>query len=143
MSSIDPSQTLYITNINTRITVEEIKQSLYGLFTTYGTILGVSAKKTEKMREQAFVVFSDIASATTAKRSLNGFTFFGQPLKIDYAKTKSHVVAMAEGTFRFKSYTDKNTSVALGKRAADDEGSENAKQARREYSDDDDSDDHA
>jgi hypothetical protein len=49
---------------------------------------------------------------------------------------------MADGTFRFKSYTDKNENTALGKRAADDEGSENAKQARREYSDED-SDDHA
>jgi RNA recognition motif-containing protein len=58
--------------------------SLYGLFSGYGTILDISAKQTEKMREQAFVVYSDIASATTAKRSLNGFTFFSKPLVSSY-----------------------------------------------------------
>lgn len=104
MTSIDPSQTLYVTNLNGRITVEgnetkrrlsiciacidqhdcllfaELKLSLYGLFATYGPILDITAKKTEKMREQAFVVYDNVASATTAKRSLNGFTFFGRPI---------------------------------------------------------------
>lgn len=103
MTSIDPNQSLYITNLNGRITVEgnetkyvstflsriliikilvfaELKSSLYGLFATYGPILDITAKKTEKMREQAFVVYDNVASATTAKRSLNGFTFFGRPI---------------------------------------------------------------
>jgi RNA recognition motif-containing protein len=32
------------------------------------------------MREQAFIVYNNVASATTAKRSLNGFTFFDRPI---------------------------------------------------------------
>ena len=97
MSSIDPSQTLYITNIKGRANVEgnkeqmnalclvyleiiEIKACLYGLFSTYGPILDIVIKKTEKMREQAFVVYNSVASATTAKRGLNGFTFLGHAL---------------------------------------------------------------
>lgn len=101
MTEIDPSQTLYITNLNGRITVEgksldsirvvislltlqvvftELKSSLYGLFSTYGPILDITAKKTYKMREQAFVVYDNVASATTAKRGLNGFTFFDRPI---------------------------------------------------------------
>lgn len=58
----------------------ELKSSLYGLFSTYGPILDITAKKTQKMREQAFIVYNNVASATTAKRSLNGFTFFDRPI---------------------------------------------------------------
>ncbi|KAG1471098.1 hypothetical protein G6F56_002318 [Rhizopus delemar] len=54
------------------------------------------------MREQAFVVFADVASAATAKRSLNGFTFLGHSLKIDYAKTKSDAIAHLDGTYRLR-----------------------------------------
>lgn len=40
----------------------------------------IVTKKSEKMREQAFVVYNNIASATTAKRGLTGFNFLGYPL---------------------------------------------------------------
>ena len=42
--------------------------------------MDITAKKTQKMREQAFIVYDNVASATTAKRSLNGFTFFNRPI---------------------------------------------------------------
>jgi hypothetical protein len=32
------------------------------------------------MREQAFIVYDNVASASTAKRGLNGFTFFDRPI---------------------------------------------------------------
>ncbi|KAI8983754.1 putative U1 small nuclear ribonucleoprotein A [Pilobolus umbonatus] len=80
MSTIDPSHTLYITNIPGKINVEELKANLYDLFSTYGPVLDITAKDTYKMREQAFVVYTNIASATTAKRALNGFNFFSKPL---------------------------------------------------------------
>ncbi|KAI7901322.1 U2 small nuclear ribonucleoprotein B [Cokeromyces recurvatus] len=140
MTSIDPSQTLYVTNINGRINIEELKHSLYDLFSTYGPILDITAKKTEKMREQAFVVYSNVASATTAKRSLNGFTFFNKPLKIEYAKTKSDAVAKLDGTYRLRTYKDKNETT-LGKRTAAENENENpSKMSRTEESDESDED---
>ncbi|OBZ84974.1 U2 small nuclear ribonucleoprotein B'' [Choanephora cucurbitarum] len=160
MTSIDPNQTLYVTNLNSRITVEgeninikmdsfsllivlklELKSNLYGLFATYGYILDITAKKTEKMREQAFIVYSDVASASTAKRSLNGFTFMGKPIKIDFAKTKSDAVAKLDGTYRLRTFHSGSNEV-LGKRVADEEMNGNTKMARSDDSDDDD-DDHA
>ncbi|KAF1806208.1 RNA-binding domain-containing protein [Mucor lusitanicus] len=143
MTSIDPSQTLYVTNLNGRITVEELKLSLYGLFATYGPILDITAKKTEKMREQAFVVYDNVASATTAKRSLNGFTFFGRPIKIEYAKTKSDAIAKLDGTFRLRTYKDKSgNEVGLTKRSMDeDENDRSSKMARTESDESD--EDHA
>ncbi|KAI8075805.1 uncharacterized protein B0P05DRAFT_546476 [Gilbertella persicaria] len=136
MTSIDPNQTLYLTNLNSRVTVEELKLSLYGLFSTYGPILDITAKKTEKMREQAFVVYSDVSCATLAMRSLNGFTFFDKPMKIDYAKTKSDVVAKIDGTYRLRTYKENTNNEVLGKRGADEDMNGNAKMARSDEEED-------
>ncbi|KAI8982299.1 hypothetical protein BDF20DRAFT_866097 [Mycotypha africana] len=142
MSTIDPNQTLYISNINGRVNKEELRLSLYQLFATYGPILDIVAKKTDKMREQAFVVYDNIASATTAKRSLNGFTFFGKPLKIEYAKTKSDAVAKLDGTYRLKIYKDKSGSDVVKRTMGDNADGYPAKAARTDDTDESD-DDHA
>ena len=70
------------------------------LFSTYGTILDIVALKTMKMRGQAHVVFRDIQAATQAMRSLDGETFLGRTMKVQYAKSKSDYVAKLDGTFK-------------------------------------------
>ena len=58
----------------------ELKRSLYAIFSQFGPILDIVALKTLKMRGQAFVVFRDIASATSALRSMQGFPFYDKPM---------------------------------------------------------------
>lgn len=58
----------------------ELKKSLYAIFSQFGPILDIVALKTLKMRGQAFVVFQDIASATNALRSMQGFPFYDKPM---------------------------------------------------------------
>ncbi|KAJ2157975.1 U2 small nuclear ribonucleoprotein B'' [Coemansia sp. RSA 552] len=101
MSSIPPSQTLYIRNLNDKIQKDTLKQTLYGLCIAYGRILDIVALKTQKMRGQAFVVFGDITAATAALRQLDGRRLFGRPMQIEYALSKSEVVAQSDGSFRF------------------------------------------
>eukprot|EP01098_Paradermamoeba_levis_P006525 TRINITY_DN2703_c0_g2_i3.p1 TRINITY_DN2703_c0_g2~~TRINITY_DN2703_c0_g2_i3.p1 ORF type:complete len:193 (-),score=57.60 TRINITY_DN2703_c0_g2_i3:225-803(-) len=55
--------------------------------------------KTYKMRGQAFIVFRDIASATNALRQMQSFPFYDKPMKLEYAKNKSDVIAKLDGTF--------------------------------------------
>ena len=45
------------------------------------------------------MVFNDVAAATNAMRRRQGFNFYGKPLKISYAKSKSDVIAKKDGTF--------------------------------------------
>ena len=80
MSSNMPNTTLYIKNLNDSINKEELRAQLYALFLPYGTILDVVALKTVKMRGQAFVVFADLAAATTAMRSWDGESFYDKPM---------------------------------------------------------------
>ncbi|XP_046859073.1 U1 small nuclear ribonucleoprotein A-like isoform X2 [Xenia sp. Carnegie-2017] len=94
-----PNQTVYINNLNEKVKKDELKKSLYAIFSQFGNILDIVALKTLKMRGQAFVVFADIASATNALRSMQGFPFFDKPMRIQYAKTKSDAIAKLQGTY--------------------------------------------
>ncbi|KAG0042844.1 hypothetical protein BGZ83_012116 [Gryganskiella cystojenkinii] len=122
--SIDPNQTIYVRNLNEKINKIELKRSLYCLFSAYGKVISIVASKTQRDRGQAFIAFSDIVSATTALRGLQGFTFYGKAMDIQYAKTKSHAIAKIDGTYRAPpmkrlgagSSTDTSSSVTATKR---------------------------
>lgn len=96
---ITPNQTLYVNNLNDKITKDELRRALYSVFSQYGAILDVVALKTEKMRGQAFIVFRDIASASTALRAMQKFNFYGKEMHVEYALGKSHAVMKEDGTW--------------------------------------------
>ncbi|KAG8901524.1 hypothetical protein FRC01_009830 [Tulasnella sp. 417] len=96
MSSIPPNTALYIRNLNDKVKKEELRKQLYNLFTPYGKVISVVAQKGQKMKGQAFVVFRDLASATTAMRSLDGELFYEKAMHIEYAKTKSWATSRLE-----------------------------------------------
>ncbi|KAH7329104.1 hypothetical protein B0I35DRAFT_473735 [Stachybotrys elegans] len=101
---IPPNQTLYVTNLpSSKIQKADLRTALYMLFSTYGPVLDIVALKTMEMRGQAHVVFRDVQAATQAMRSLEGEVFLGRPMKIQYAKSKSHFVAKLDGTFKIPS----------------------------------------
>ncbi|XP_073829614.1 U1 small nuclear ribonucleoprotein A snf [Musca autumnalis] len=97
---VRPNQTIYINNLNEKIKKEELKKSLYAIFSQFGQILDIVALKTLKMRGQAFVIFKEIASASNALRTMQGFPFYDKPMRIAYAKTDSDVVAKMKGTYK-------------------------------------------
>ncbi|XP_075239380.1 U2 small nuclear ribonucleoprotein B''-like [Convolutriloba macropyga] len=97
MADIRPNHTLYIKNLNQKIAKDELKKQLYYLFSQYGPIMDIVAMRTEKMRGQAFVVFSEIPDATKALRALQGFPFLDQQLRCQYAKTDSEVIVAKKG----------------------------------------------
>ncbi|POI30150.1 hypothetical protein CIB84_006100 [Bambusicola thoracicus] len=96
---IRPNHTIYINNINDKIKKEELKRSLYALFSQFGHVVDIVALKTMKMRGQAFVIFKELGSSTNALRQLQGFPFYGKPM---YAKTDSDIISKMRGTFADK-----------------------------------------
>ncbi len=93
----------------------ELKKSLYAIFSQFGQILDIVALKTLKMRGQAFVIFSDVTSASNALRSMQGFPFYDKPMRIQYAKETSDLIAKRNGTFVERPKKDPN-AVAAGKK---------------------------
>lgn len=79
-SSNQPNTTLYVNNLNDKINKEELRSQLFALFTTYGKIIDIVASKSQQMRGQAFLVFTDLAGATSAMRACEGMDFYDKPL---------------------------------------------------------------
>ncbi|KAJ7179198.1 hypothetical protein C8R46DRAFT_1072829 [Mycena filopes] len=139
-----PNTTLYINNLNDKVNKDELRSQLYALFTTYGKIIDVIASKSQRMRGQAFLVFSDLAGATTAMRACEGMVFYDKPLHIDYAKTKSYATSRKEDP-SFVPATSANASALLlqkgradKKRQREEEVTEGERKAKRDKGDDDD-----
>ncbi|ORY94734.1 hypothetical protein BCR43DRAFT_494513 [Syncephalastrum racemosum] len=135
MSEIQPNQTLYLQNLPDKINLEELRTSLYHLFATYGDIIDIVTKKEASMREQAFIVYDNVAAATTALRNLNGFSFYQRPMNITYAKTKSYAVARLDGTFKLRSWEEKLKAKAAAdtgaiKRTQDDDEDDDTKPSK-------------
>ncbi|XP_020571466.1 U2 small nuclear ribonucleoprotein B''-like isoform X2 [Phalaenopsis equestris] len=113
---IPPSQTIYIRNLNEKVKKEELKRSIYDLFSQFGRILDVVALKTERLRGQAWVVFSEVTAASNAVRQMQSFPFYDKPMRIQYAKTKSDCVAKADGTYVPREKKKKQEEKAAEKR---------------------------
>ena len=95
-----PNQTLYVRNLSDKMSAIKLKEALYVGFSQYGAVLDVVAKRTYKLRGHVWVVFGDVASATQAMQCLNGYNFYGKPMDIQYARSKSDVIAKRDGTFK-------------------------------------------
>lgn len=124
---IRPNNTIYINNLNEKIKKEELRKSLYAIFSQFGQILDIVALKTLKMRGQAFVIFKEIASATNALRSMQGFPFYDKPMRIQYAKTDSDLIAKMKGTFAERPKKPKRVMPA-----ADEEAKRAKKRAKEQ-----------
>jgi len=98
-TDVRPNHTIYINNLNEKIKKEELKKSLYAIFSQFGPIVDIVALKTLKLKGQAWVIFKEINSATNALRSMQGFPFYDKPMRINYAKTDSDVISKMKGTF--------------------------------------------
>lgn len=78
--SLPPNQSLYIQNLPDKFQKDDLRRSLYMLFSTYGPVLDVTAMKTAKMRGQAHVLFRDVQSASQAMKTCQGQEFFGRQM---------------------------------------------------------------
>ncbi|KAJ6614297.1 hypothetical protein B0H10DRAFT_1880702 [Mycena sp. CBHHK59/15] len=143
-SANQPNTTLYINNLNDKVNKNELRSQLFALFTTYGKLIDVIASKSHRMRGQAFLVFSDLAGATTAMRACEGMVFYDKPLHIDYAKTKSYATSRKEDP-SFVPPTSANASALImqngraeKKRQREEEAAEGERKAKRDKVDDDD-----
>lgn len=93
------NHTIYINNLNEKIKKDELKKSLYAIFSQFGQILDILVARNIKMKGQAFVIFKEVNSASNALRSMQGFPFYDKPMRIQYAKQDSDIIAKMKGTY--------------------------------------------
>lgn len=85
-------------NLEERIKIPELTSALSEIFSEYGTIIDIVAKKSLKRRGQAFIVFDSPDAAQRALEEVQGFDLFDKPMQLDYARTRSDATVKAEGT---------------------------------------------
>lgn len=81
--------TLYINNLNEKVSLNRLKSVLTLLFGRYGKVIQVTAHKNLKLKGQAFVTFADPVSTEKALLKLQGRPVFKKPIRIARAKTSS------------------------------------------------------
>mmetsp|Transcript_11320 Transcript_11320/g.15674 ORF Transcript_11320/g.15674 Transcript_11320/m.15674 type:complete len:269 (+) Transcript_11320:71-877(+) len=94
-----PNNTVYVNNLNEKVKIVELQKALTHVFTQFGNILEVQASKALKKRGQAWVVFDSKESAEKCIKEMNGFNFYDKPLRINFAKSKSDIIAKRDGTY--------------------------------------------
>jgi len=93
------NHTIYVNNLNEKIKKDELKKSLFHVMSQFGQILEIQAEKSLKKRGQAWIVFSNTQSAGEALKEMQSFNFYGKPMRVQYAKVKSDIVAKKDGTY--------------------------------------------
>lgn len=84
-----PNSTLYVSNLNDKVTIRHLRTALYLLFSAFGHLVAVNAYKSAKMRGQAHVAFANTECAEAALESLQGRSFMGKSIQVSYAKETS------------------------------------------------------
>ncbi|KAL8982240.1 MAG: hypothetical protein Q9205_003185 [Flavoplaca limonia] len=92
-----PNSTVYVKNLEEGIKIDDLKEALTEIFSEYGTVIDLIAKKNIRARGQAFVVFDDVESAERAIKEVQGFELFEKPMLLDYAKTRSDATVQKDG----------------------------------------------
>jgi U2 small nuclear ribonucleoprotein B'' len=96
---VEPNATLYIKNIDWKIKKGLLRRALYSLFTRHGKVLDIITLRKDGLRGQAFVIMENIHAATAALQAEQGLTFFNKDMVIEYAHTKSDVIAKRDGDY--------------------------------------------
>ncbi|KAI5785581.1 hypothetical protein DFH27DRAFT_264137 [Peziza echinospora] len=93
-----PNNTVYIRNLEESISIPILKTTLESIFSQYGTIVDIVAKKNLRAKGQAFIVFDTIEAAEKAIREVQGFSLFDKPMVLQFAKTKSDATIKMTGS---------------------------------------------
>ena len=128
---LKPSQTLYVNNLNDKVKKAALKKGLYAAFSPHGAVVDIVAMRLRDMRGQAWVAFADVAQATAAMRALQGFPFYDKPMRIAFAREKSHAIARLEGSFRPVPPEEKARERERKKRRREEEAAENGAPASK------------
>lgn len=85
-------ETLYVNNLNEKVSLKVMKTTLKNLFKSYGVVLDVVMHRNLRMRGQAFIAMIDREAAERAVKEVRGFPLYGKPVTVSFARTPSDAV---------------------------------------------------
>ncbi|KAI8988034.1 hypothetical protein BDF20DRAFT_853435 [Mycotypha africana] len=92
-----PCRTVYVSNLNEKVKIDVLKNSLRTLFKQFGEVLDVVAHRNIRARGQAYIAYPDVESAEKAIKELQHFILYDKPMVVQFAHNKSDVHAKQDG----------------------------------------------
>ncbi|KAI9901483.1 hypothetical protein N3K66_003300 [Trichothecium roseum] len=89
MAPSPPISTVYVRNLEERVKIETLLDTLRIIFSEFGNVVDIVAKTNLKAKGQAFVVFDNSHNALQAVEGGNGFNIFGKPMQLALARSPS------------------------------------------------------
>ncbi|KAL6892195.1 hypothetical protein GGI43DRAFT_186862 [Trichoderma evansii] len=89
MASDMPISTVYVQNLEERVKPEVLSDALKTIFSEFGNVIDIVAKRNLKAKGQAFIVFDQPSAAQNAIEEVEGFELFGKPMKVAMARMQS------------------------------------------------------
>jgi RNA recognition motif-containing protein len=80
---------VYVQNLEERVKLESLVDALRTIFSEFGNVVDIVAKKNLRAKGQAFIVFDNAESAQEAIEEINGFELFDKPMKLALARSRS------------------------------------------------------
>lgn len=80
---------VYVRKLDEKVKIPALEEALREVFSEFGNIVEIVAKKSVKRKGQAFIVYDKVESAQEAIDELQGFELFGKQMQLDFAKTRS------------------------------------------------------
>ncbi|KAF3066535.1 hypothetical protein GL218_09030 [Daldinia childiae] len=97
MASGPSISTVYVRNLEERVKPEALKEALSVVFSEYGNIIDIVAKRNLKAKGQAFIVYDRPESALQAVEEVQGFELFEKPIQVALARTRSDATVKKTG----------------------------------------------
>ncbi|KAI8096769.1 uncharacterized protein BX664DRAFT_324781 [Halteromyces radiatus] len=110
-----PSRTIYVSNLNEKVKIDVLKNTLRNLFQQFGEVLDVVAHGNIRMRGQAFIAYPTEECGENAIKELQHFSLYGKPMVVQFARNKSDVHARKDGDYEehYKARIEKKEQVKL------------------------------
>lgn len=86
---MNPIETVYVNNLNDKVSLGKLKSALQETFARYGNVLDITAHSNLKMKGQAFITYDTIEASSNAVQKLQNYKLFDKPIRVSYAKGNS------------------------------------------------------
>lgn len=77
---------------------EVLTEALKTIFSEFGNVVDIVAKRNLKAKGQAFVVFDEPSAAHNAIEEVEGFELFGKPMRVAMARMQSDKTVELKGS---------------------------------------------
>ncbi|OTA02718.1 hypothetical protein A9Z42_0031600 [Trichoderma parareesei] len=98
MATEMPISTVYVHNLEERVKPEVLTDALKTIFSEFGNVVDIVAKRNLKAKGQAFVVFDEPSAAHKAIEEVEGFELFGKPMRVAMARMQSDKTVELHGS---------------------------------------------